>query len=507
VRAVTATEARKLDAETIEAGTPGIVLMERAAARVAAELFRVLSRRPGLGASIVVVAGTGNNGGDGFEIARLLLSGGCEGRVTTLLLGGGAGRLPADAWTTHDRLRSAGGAPVHVETENGLEPIRRATLVVDALFGTGLSRPVGETGLDGAAIRLMNGGAFVVSVDLPSGLRGGKADISGPHVFADVTVTFGFPKVAHVLLPAAGACGRIVVAPIGLRGEDDQNGGTGPEVIAAPDVGRLLPRRDPEGHKGTYGTVCVAGGALGMAGAPALAARAALRSGAGKVVVSAPDEVRAIVHCLCPEATTSGEGVDFSQFQALAVGPGLGTAERSEHVFRQALGSGIAAVFDADALNLAAGKPEAFARSPRTVLTPHPGEAARLLGVSSAQIGLDRTAAALDLARRSGAVVILKGFRSVVASPEGRAALVLAGNPGMATGGAGDVLTGVVGAFLARGMTAWDAAAAGAYLHGLAGDLAAESLGEMGIVASDIVDRLPEAFSSLPRSRPAGPAA
>jgi NAD(P)H-hydrate epimerase len=499
MRSVTAAEARRLDAETIASGTPGIVLMERAATQVAAEVVRVLARRPALGAEVVVVAGTGNNGGDGFETARLLLSGGRVGRVSTLLLGSGPDRLPADARTVYERLRSAAGPPIVVTTEDGLEPIRRATLVIDALFGTGLSRPVGAESLEAAAIRMMNAGSFVVAVDIPSGLRGGDGEVSGPHVAADVTVTFGCPKVAHVLLPAAGGCGRVVVASVGLRGEDDEEKGTGPEVVTARDAGRLLPRRGPESHKGTFGTVCVVGGAVGMAGAPALAARAAFRSGAGKVVVSAPEEVRPIVHGLCPEATTAPDGVDPSPFQALAVGPGLGTTERSERVFRQALGSDIAAVFDADALNLAAGRPEVFARAARTVLTPHPGEAARLLGVSTTQVGRDRKGAALELARRSGAAVVLKGFRSIVATPEGEVWFVLAGNPGMATGGSGDVLTGVIGAFLARGLMARDAAAAGAYLHSLAGDLATEALGEDGVIASDIVDRLPEAFVSLRR--------
>jgi NAD(P)H-hydrate epimerase len=505
MRSVTAAEARRMDAETIAGGTPGIVLMERAAAHVAAEVIRILARRPSLGAGIVVVAGSGNNGGDGFEAARLLLACGAAGTVSTLLVGGDPGRLPPDAATTFERLRAAGGSPVQAAAEQDLEPIRRATLVVDALFGTGLSRPIGEGSLEGSAVRLTNGGAFVVAVDVPSGIGGSDGALPGLHVFADVTVTFGCPKVGHVLLPAAGACGRIVVAPIGVRGEEEGAGGSGPEAVTAGDAARHLPRRSRESHKGTFGTVLVAGGAVGMAGAPALAARAALRSGAGKVVISAPPEVCPIVHVLCPEATTAAEGADPGVFQALAVGPGLGTAGRAGEVLRQALGSGVPAVFDADALNLAAGRPELFVRAAPTVLTPHPGEAARLLGVSTAEIGRDRPGAALELARRSRAAVVLKGFRSVVASPDSEIAFVLAGNPGMATGGSGDVLTGVIGALLARGLPARAAAETGAYLHGLAGDLAAEALGEEGLIASDLVGRLPEAFLSLLRPRPLGP--
>ena len=503
MRSVTGAEARRMDAETIAAGTPGIVLMERAAAHVAAEVARILVRRPELGAEVVVVAGAGNNGGDGFEIARLLLGAGAAHHVSTLLIGD-PGRLPPDAAETCGRLRLAGGNLTLVAAEAGLEPIRRATLVVDALLGTGLSRPVDGGSLEGIAVRLMNGGAFVVAVDVPSGLRGGEAGLEGPHVYADVTVTFGCPKVCHVLLPSAGVCGRIVVAPIGVRGEAGESGGSGPEAITSREAAAWLPRRKPEGHKGTYGTVLVVGGAPGMAGAPALAARAAFRSGAGKVAVAAPADVRPIVHLLCPEATTISEEDDPAAFQALAVGPGLGTSERSARLLARALASGIPAVFDADALNLAAGKPERFVRDVPTVLTPHPGEAARLLGVSTAEIAKDRRGAALELTRRSRAVVVLKGFRSVVAEPGGEASFVLAGNPGMASGGSGDVLTGVIGALLARGVPARGAAGAGAFLHGLAGDFAAESLGEEGIVASDIVERLPVAMLSLTRPRDPG---
>ena len=246
MRSVTGAEARRMDAETIAAGTPGIVLMERAAAHVAAEVARILVRRPELGAEVVVVAGAGNNGGDGFEIARLLLGAGAAHHVSTLLIGD-PGRLPPDAAETCGRLRLAGGNLTLVAAEAGLEPIRRATLVVDALLGTGLSRPVDGGSLEGIAVRLMNGGAFVVAVDVPSGLRGGEAGLEGPHVYADVTVTFGCPKVCHVLLPSAGVCGRIVVAPIGVRGEA---GGRGPEGVPFGGGGAwrgslLRPGREP----------------------------------------------------------------------------------------------------------------------------------------------------------------------------------------------------------------------------------------------------------------------
>ena len=314
---------RRLDAEAIAAGTPGIVLMERAAAAVAREVGRLVRARPERGESLVVLCGAGNNGGDGFEAARLLLEAGWPlGRLTVLLLGE-EGRLPEDASETFRRL-SALRPALPLMDEAGLEPVRRATLVVDALFGTGLARPLDQGGLAARAAEVCSAGrAAVVAVDIPSGLDGGSREIPGPHVRADVTVTFGFPKVAHVRLPAAGECGRIVVAPIGLPAEAVDDTGA-PEAVAARDVARLFPPRDAAAHKGTFGTVLVVGGSEGMAGAPALAARAAFRAGAGKVVVAAPDAVRAVVHGLCAEATTAPESQDPGGYSALAVGPGLG---------------------------------------------------------------------------------------------------------------------------------------------------------------------------------------
>jgi NAD(P)H-hydrate epimerase len=496
VRAVTAEEARRLDAETIAAGTPGIVLMERAASRVAQEILDLVGRRPRLGGEVVVLAGAGNNGGDGFEVARLLGASVSCGRVTVLLVGD-PDRLPPDAATTFGRLGAA-GIPVHrVRCPGDLEPLSRATLSVDALLGTGLSRPISPGSLEADAVERVSLAPYVVAVDLPSGLAGGRPDLPGPHVRADLTVTFGRPKIAHVRLPAAGACGRIVVAPIGLLGEAGSSVGSGPEVVSAGDAFRILPPRTPDGHKGTYGTVGIIGGQIGMAGAPALAARAAFRCGAGKVVVKAPDAVRPIVHALCPEATTISLGAVFGQVEALAVGPGLGTSGEAAEALREAAASPRPAVFDADALNLAAGVPEVFQRDAPTVLTPHPGEAARLLRVSTEAVGRDRVGAAVDLARRARSVVVLKGFRSVIASADGEVAIVLAGNPGMATGGAGDVLTGVIAALLARGLGARDAAAVGAFLHGLAGDLGRERMGEESLVAGDLVEFLPEAFLAV----------
>jgi NAD(P)H-hydrate epimerase len=501
VRFLSAEASRELDQETIASGTPGIVLMKRAAAAVAREAARALAARPERAARVVVLAGPGNNGGDGFEAARLLNASRTAAGIETLLLGD-PDRLTGDARTTFGRLVQSGLPVRPVGSERDLEPLRNATLVVDALFGTGLTRPIAADSLAARAVALASSGrAFVVAVDVPSGLSGDRDDVPGPAVRADVTVTFGTPKRCHVYPPAAGLCGRIVVADIGHREVSPPAPGE-VEVIVAADVTPLFPPRDVTSHKGTYGHLLVAGGSAGFFGAPALAARAAHRSGAGLVTVAAEECVRAAVHVLSPETTTAPSDTDLSPYDALAVGPGLGRSEMSASLLSRLVAAAKPAVFDADALNLSSGAAFFATRLSPTVLTPHPGEAGRLLGTDAASVNADRTATARRLAALSNAVVVLKGFRSVVADPDGRAALVLAGNPGMASGGTGDVLTGVIGAFLSRGLSAYDAAAAGAFLHGVAGDLAAESAGEETLIASDITGHLGAAFGLLREAQP-----
>ncbi|HKC25223.1 MAG TPA: NAD(P)H-hydrate dehydratase [Thermoanaerobaculia bacterium] len=500
MKIIGAEEARALDARTIAAGTPGIVLMERAAAAVAREVVRAISSRPERAGRVVVLAGTGNNGGDGFETAWLLAHGPGISRVETLLVGRDV-RVSGDAAEMLRRLRKSGGFFRMVENVRDLGPLAQATLIVDALFGTGLSRPI-EDPIAMQAVEIASAGrAFVVAVDVPSGLNAGKSELWHPHVRADVTVTFGLPKTVHAHLPSAAACGRIVVADIGLapipESRDDAV-----EAVVAEDIAPLFPRRRADSHKGTYGRVGVIGGSLPYRGAVALAARAAHRSGAGLVTVVADEEIRSLVHAVSPETTSLPAGADPSGFDALAVGPGLGTGDGRREVVERIVALEVPAVFDADALNVLAGEPRLFRRKAPTVLTPHPGEAARLLGMSTENVNAGRVDVARRLALESGAAVVLKGFRSVVADPRGRAALVLAGNPGMATGGTGDVLTGVVASFLARGLSPYDAARAAAFLHGSAGDLAREAKGEDALLGSDLVDFLPEAFFLIAEGRP-----
>ena len=285
MRFLSAGESRVADARTIAAGTPGLFLMERAAVAVTREAIRALGARPERAASVVVLAGPGNNGGDGFEVARRLRAA-CRTGAEVLLLGDPE-RLSGDAAVTFGRLAGAGVPVRGVSSLADLEPLRHATFVIDALFGTGLARPVEAGSLPGQAVRLVaSGRPFVLAVDVPSGLSGDRSDIPGPAVRADVTVTFGTPKRCHVFLPAAGLCGRLVVADIGLFSPEECPAAGEPEVITAADVAPLFPPREASSHKGTYGHLLVVGGSEGFFGAPALAARAAHRSGAGVVTLA-----------------------------------------------------------------------------------------------------------------------------------------------------------------------------------------------------------------------------
>ncbi len=498
MRILTADEARRLDKKTIDAGTPGIVLMERAASGVVHELERLLECRPSLGRRILAVCGTGNNGGDGFEVAARLHR---SGRWVETLLTADPGKISGDALLTFDRMREAGVPTAVADQHSAFEKIRHASLIVDALFGTGLARPVEPSSPAGMAIAAMNAsGGFKVAIDLPSGLDASRGEVIGPAVHADLTVTFGFPKPAHVFLPAAGLCSRLVVAGIGLL---DASPVSCPlDAVTGASVARMLEPRAPAAHKGVFGTAGIAGGSAGMAGAPGLAARAAHRAGAGKVVVFVPDAIRDTVHILSPESTTASLEASFGEIDALAVGPGLGQSPDALASLRRCLAFGGPVVVDADGLNLLALNPRLteMRRGP-LVLTPHPGEAARLLGHSVREIQESREEAARELASKFQAVVILKGFRSLAADPEGHLSVVLSGNPGMASGGMGDSLTGIVTGLLARGLEPFDAARAGAWLHGTAGDLAMELLGGENVLASDVTSFLPKAFESLRFSR------
>lgn len=475
---------READRVTIaELGLPSLVLMESAAAAVA---DLVAERFPGVG-RIAVACGPGNNGGDGLAMARLLRCRGFDVGVGMLVA---RRSLKGDAAVQLELARRF-GVPVSDCSRGGTarlaELLGGADVVVDALFGTGLDRPL--TGRWAEAVSVVNrAGAPVVAVDLPSGLLGSSAGADGPSVRADLTVTFAAPKVAHVLPPACWRCGEVAVAAIGIPPwVADARMSLG--LVEAEDVAGWLPRRGPDAYKGTFGHLLVVAGREGRAGAAALAARAAVRMGAGLVTVATTGAAGAAVQALAPEAMVdlleAGEGGEvagggiegsLAKATAVAVGPGLGTGDGP----RRLLGSILERwrgplLLDADALTLLAGRLGTLrTRAVTPVLTPHPGELARLLGVATSEVTADRLGAACRAAEAGGAVVLAKGARTVIAGGGGVALVNPTGTSGLASGGAGDVLSGVVGALLAQGLAAREAAASGAYLHGRAAELAGE---------------------------------
>jgi len=495
---------RAADRAAVAAGVPSLQLMENAAAALCEE---ICGAYPGW-RRIVVVCGPGNNGGDGLAAARLLIRRGLTVSVFTL---SDPGEYRGDASENATRAQSAGLELKPLNRVGAGQAFARELSatdgVVDALFGTGLSR-----GLSGPAARAVSAinaaGRPVVAADLPSGLSGDGAEVPGPCVVAARTVAFAALKLCHVLFPARARCGQIVVRDIGISRQILLRQKSRLEATSPEDVRTLLPARPPDSHKADFGRLAIFAGSRGKAGAAVLAARGALRSGAGLVTVLCPASIEATVVGALPEAMTHGlpeeppgvlaaegarEALEFVKDQnAAVIGPGLGTAPETVLFVTRLLGAQVPFVCDADALNAFPSKPGAFARRrAATVLTPHPGEAGRLLGISSRQIQKDRLAAARALARRARSVVLLKGAASLTSTPNGRVIVNRTGTPLMSSAGSGDVLAGAIGALLAAGLDPGPAALVAAYLHGAAGEKLARTRGDAGLLARELADAIP----------------
>jgi NAD(P)H-hydrate epimerase len=519
---LTAGEMRHLDDYTIgTVGVPGAALMETAGRAVFEHLWSTFGDRA-VAEATVVVCGRGNNGGDGFVVARCLENRGC--RVEAVLLGR-RDEVHGDAAVHLTAYLGSGGVLREVvspeDEEAAAAAVRGASLLVDAVLGTGLAEDV--RGLPARAIGWLDlAHAPVVSVDIPSGVSSDSGRVCGAAVRADLTVTFQWPKRGHFLHPGAARTGRLEVVDIGVP--PPALGRVEPGLWCAEDddfVGALARRADA--HKGVFGHVLVLGGSTGKSGAPGLAAWGALRAGAGLATVVAPwgclSAARLPLEVMTaplgggPECREWAEGLweeaagSVARASALVVGPGMGTGPGAKAFLGRLLtADGSPAVLDADALNLVASDPDLWrARRRQTVLTPHPGEASRLLGSSAAAVQADRVGAARELVERFRCPVVLKGAGTLVAEPEAPVILIPVGNPGMATAGTGDVLAGVMGAFLGRGIPPGMAARMAAYVHGVAGDLAAAAQGEEGLLAGDVVSALPEAVRQIAGGGPLEP--
>jgi NAD(P)H-hydrate epimerase len=456
------------------------------------------------------VCGKGGNGGDGFVMARWLRR---RGQRPVVLLAARPEEVGGDAGDKLAALRRAGAAPVVIEDAAEVSPrLAEAHVVVDALLGTGARGA--PSGLTAALIERINAsGRPVVALDVPSGLPADGGAPLGPAIRAAATFTFAGLKYGLVQAPGLDFAGRVRVIPIGIPDAEIARG-VRAWVVERADVAAHFPPRPREAHKGTYGYLLIVGGSLGKTGAAVLAARAAMRAGGGLVTTATAQSQQPVVAGLVvesmtePLAETAAGTVALAARErvlelartrdAVALGPGLGLEADTQELARR-LTSELdrPLVLDADALTALAGRLDLLRGAPAPrCLTPHPAEMARLLSVSVADVQRDRVAAARAVADY-GVSVALKGATTVVAAADGRVFLNPTGNPGMASGGTGDVLTGIVGAFLARGLPAPDALVAAVYLHGSAGDLAAARLGEESLIASDVIESLPDAFAAL----------
>ena len=513
---LTAAESRELDRlSQDEFGIDSYALMTRAGEAVAEA---VMARHPSCTRDgVLVVAGKGNNGGDGLVAGRRLLQAGVPVRAVLLAWGSD---LKGDATKAHDEFVAAGGVIVQAPDESDLDAAfgEAGSVVIDAIFGTGLNAEV--RGTPRLAIEIINSrSAPVVAVDIASGVSSDTGAIMGVAVRATETVTFGYAKFGHLSYPGTDLCGALGVVDIGFASQAiDQIAPRG-RYFEKADAAPFLAARSVNSHKGNFGHPMVVAGSRGKSGASILASRAALRTGAGLVTAAVPESVQPIVASaqaeLMTEAIAESDGHFAGRLAAEALkhllegktaivfGPGVGatpdTTEVLQWLMTEAAAPDRPLLVDADGLNALASigcEKAAAARGP-LVMTPHPGEMARLLRTNTVAVNANRISAARTLAEKTGACVLLKGARSVIASSDGAVCINSSGNPGMATPGMGDALCGIVGALLARKMTPFDALRVGVFLHGFAADRVAAHRGRVGYLAGDVIEELPAAMDAL----------
>jgi NAD(P)H-hydrate epimerase len=521
---VTAQQMKDMDRLTIESfGLPGIVLMENAARGATDALFRHFSNVRNL--KVGVAAGHGNNGGDGFVIARYLASAGVSVEVYLL---SDRKKVRGDAAAN---LRLLDGMKVPVNEVNDARRfksyrngMRGCELWVDAMLGTGLTSNV--RGLFKQMIALLNDAQTpVLAVDIPSGLDSDTGKPCGACVHAAVTVTFGLPKIGHVVLPGSEFVGKLEIVDIGIPPAVVDEVAPNHYLLTQQMIMGAFQARDAQSHKGTTGHLLVIGGSPGKTGAAIMTSQAAMRVGTGLVTLGLPKSLNVAVESQLTEVMTeplpenADQTLGLSAHQkilrqlerknGLAIGPGMGAANSTRNLVRKLIqASHVPVVIDADGLNALVGS-LSFLKKLKVpvVLTPHPGEMARLVGKTSSEVQKDRIAEARRFAVAHGVHVVLKGAKTVIAHPDGAVFINPTGNPGMASGGMGDVLTGIISGLMVQGLPVWEAVNAGVYLHGLAADALARSMGPMGFLASDLIDILPGQINGLGDDNPSHPSA
>jgi NAD(P)H-hydrate epimerase len=498
----TVDEMRAMDRKAFEHyGIPEVLLMENAGLAAFEAIRREFAVK---GTRFLVVAGVGNNGGDGFVVARRIVS---EGGAASVLIVGDKGRCRGAALTNLEILeRLKVPLAVCAASDDASGAVAGCDVVVDALFGTGLARPL--EGLHMEAVRSMNMGSRpVVSLDIPSGINGDTGAVMGCAVRAGITVAFGLPKPGNLLMPGSAHCGRLLVSHISFPPALYEDESVGISVNEPPPP----PPRDPSGHKGDFGEALFIAGAGGYYGAPGLAALSFLKAGGGYSRLAAPESVIPFIAAFCPEVVfhPMAETASFSlsaknktrllelseRADFVVMGPGVSLDDETSALVRELAGR-IAKplLVDGDGITALCTDLSCIARRGfPTVLTPHPGEMSRLTGRTVACIEQDRIPVLREACRALNASIVLKGAHSLIGHPDGRVIVNLSGNPGMATAGSGDVLTGAAAAMSGLGLGVQEALEAGVFIHGAAGDLASSAKGPDGITARDIMEALPEA--------------
>lgn len=514
MKVVTADQMRQIDKRTIESiGIPSHVLMERAGVSVA-RWIKDTYKKGKFYSKVVVIAGGGNNGGDGIVAARELFNSGCNVKVLLLIR---EDRLSPDC-LTQLRIARKIGVPVEFRTDVTETDIHGA-IMVDALFGTGLNKEI--EGPIAKVIDFINScKSPVISIDIPSGISSDTGQVMGIAIRADTTITFGLPKRGHLLYPGAEYTGRLIIENIGFPEELLNSDDLMVEISDKDRVSSLIPERPRYSHKGDYGHVLIVGGSKGKIGAVIMAARACMRTGAGVVTIGVPESLMDVFQMRVTEEMTlalpdMGDGMlsfrahkkilDFLSEKAdvLCIGPGMGVSDDLEGLITELLKSlSKPAVIDADGINSIIDYRRLKDCNAPIILTPHPGEMARLIKRSGIKMDVsdierDRIEKARSFAKDTGVILVLKGVPTVTASPDGMALINPTGNPGMSSAGSGDVLTGMIGALIGQGLKPVEAAAVGVFLHGLSADIAASVKGQYSLIATDIIESIPEAFKGL----------
>ena len=512
MKAVTGTDMGKLDKFSIEKiGIPGVVLMENAALKIVKHINLYFEQEQHLERNIVIVAGKGNNAGDAFAVARHLFLSGNKVKLYCLF---NRELITGDARLNLNILQNLGVVTQILEDEAGLEQlfsdIKNAKLVVDGIFGTGFRGQV--QGHIAKVIELINASSrYIISIDIASGIESATGKVADFCVKANKTVTFELPKIGQLVYPGANYTGQLVVETIGMPKQAIESIGLNTNLTDSDFLNNVIPKRQAEFNKGNCGKVMIITGSIGMAGSGCIAAKASLRTGSGLVYIAGPSSLINIYQSVVPEAVAirlednsgiiSEKSTDtildmLKKCNVAAIGPGLSVSESIYNIINSIAESiSIPVVLDADALNAISKNTALFQKFKKAVvITPHPGEMSRLTGLEISYIQNNRIDVARKYSTMWGVVIVLKGAKTIIADKDGKVHINPTGNAGMATAGSGDALTGIITSIMGQGVNAYDAAVAGTYIHGLAGDIAATSKGEAGLTAMDIVENVPYAI-------------